>query len=101
VGPTNPPSIEDFDSPPAKEYAHRLDQRRCAKDQLARRERFVGFSRVFVGLSGLLVLLLAFGAHWLSGWWLVLPIGLYSILLFYHERVTRVWYRSQRAVAFY
>jgi hypothetical protein len=31
----------------------------------------------------------------------VLPILLYSVLMVYHERVTRAWHRSKRAVAFY
>jgi hypothetical protein len=69
--------------------------------QLARQERLLGYSRLFVGLVGLLVLLLAFGAHLISGWWLLLPILVYSVLLYFHERVTRAWHRSLRAVAFY
>jgi hypothetical protein len=69
--------------------------------RLARQERLLGYSRLFVGLLGLLVLLLAFAAHLLSGWWLLLPIVLYSVLLYFHERVTRAWHRSRRAVAFY
>ena len=61
----------------------------------------VGFRALFAGLLGLVILLLAFGAHWLSSWWLVPPILIYTILLYYHERLTRAWYRSLRAVAFY
>ncbi|HZU36827.1 MAG TPA: hypothetical protein VFA18_12990, partial [Gemmataceae bacterium] len=96
-----PQSSEVTSLPPAKEYVQRLEERRHRTMQLARQERLLGSSRLLVGLSGLLVLLLAFGAHWLSAWWLLLPLSLYSVLLFYHERVTRAWHRSLRAVAFY
>jgi hypothetical protein len=96
-----PQSSQAVSSPPAKEYAQRLEERRRRTEQLTRQERLLGYSRLLVGLIGLLILLLAFGAHWLSAWWLLAPILLYSVLLFYHERVTRAWHRSLRAVAFY
>ncbi|MGH7172970.1 MAG: MutS-related protein [Gemmataceae bacterium] len=92
---------EVLSSSPAKEYAQRLEDRRRRTDQLVWQERLAGNSRVIVFLAGILLLLLAFGAHWLSPWWLLLPILLYSVLLVYHERVTRAWHRSLRAVAFY
>ncbi len=93
---TAPPS-----SSPVREYAHRLEERQSRTVRLAGRERLVGNARVAVFLFGLLLVFLAFGAHWLSAWWLVLPIVLSTVLLFYHERVTRAWHRSKRAVAFY
>jgi hypothetical protein len=86
---------------PVSEYARRLEQRRRRNADLTWRERLAGNGRVVVFLLGVLVAFLAFGAHWLSPAWLVLPILLYSILLIYHERVTRAWHRSRRAVAFY
>ncbi|HEY7428885.1 MAG TPA: hypothetical protein VH682_31935 [Gemmataceae bacterium] len=88
-------------SPPAKEYAQRLEERRRRMAQLARQERLAGNARVVVFLAGVLLLLLAFGAHLLSPWWLLLPILLYVVLLFHHEQVTRAWHRAQRAVTFY
>jgi hypothetical protein len=87
--------------PPVKEYAQRLEERRRRSAQLSRKERLLGHGRLLVGLIGLLILVLAFGVHWLSGWWLLAPLLLYAVLLFYHERVTRAWHRSLRAVAFY
>ncbi|HTU93482.1 MAG TPA: hypothetical protein VMF69_25605 [Gemmataceae bacterium] len=96
-----PQSSQSVSSPPAKEYAQRLEERRRLTVQLTQRERLLGYSRLLVGLIGLLLLVLAFGAHWLSAWWLLLPILLYSILLYYHERITRAWHRSLRSVAFY
>jgi hypothetical protein len=88
-------------SPPAVEYAQRLEDRRRRTLDLAWRERLAGNGRVLVFLAGVVGLLLAFGAHWLSAWWLILPLVLYAVLLLYHERITRAWHRSRRAVAFY
>jgi hypothetical protein len=87
--------------PPSKEYAARLEERRKRTTQLGQQERLAGNARVVVFLIGVILLLLAFGAQLLSPWWLLLPVLLYGILLFHHERVTRAWHRSQRAVAFY
>jgi hypothetical protein len=98
---TSKESPESSPASPAKEYGRRLDQRRRRTAQLARQERLAGNSRVLVFLAGVLLVLLAFGAHLLSAWWLVLPLLLYSVLLIHHERVTRAWHRSKRAVAFY
>jgi hypothetical protein len=97
----SPGSSETLPTPPAKEYARRLEERRQQSLRLTRQERLAGNSRVVLFLLGLVILLLAFGAHVLSAWWLLPLLLLYFILLFHHERVTRAWYRSRRAVAFY
>ena len=88
-------------SSPIEEYTQRLQERQRRTGQLAGRERLVGNARVFVFLLGLLLLFLVFGTHSLSAWWLAVPIVLSTVLLFYHERVTRAWHRSRRAVTFY
>jgi hypothetical protein len=94
-------SSSEIIAAPSKEYARRLGERRARSVRLSRQERLLGRARLLVGLIGLLILLLAFSAHWLSAWWLLLPLAIYSVLLIYHERLTRAWYRSLRAVAFY
>ncbi len=101
MGPTPHEAFKAPLSPPAKEYAGRLEQRRQRTTQLARQEQLAGYSRIVVFFLGVLVLVLSFGYDVLSAWWLLPLIVLYSILLFFHERVTRAWYRSRRAVAFY
>jgi hypothetical protein len=101
VGPTPHEAFKAPLSPPAKEYASRLEQRRQRTAQLARQEQLAGYSRIVVFFLGVLVLVLSFGYDMLSAWWLLPLVVLYSILLFFHERVTRAWYRSRRAVAFY
>ena len=101
MGPTPHEPSKAPPSPPAKEYAGRLEQRRQRTAQLARQEQVAGYSRIVVFLLGVLVLVLSFGYDMLSAWWLLPLLVLYSVLLFLHERVTRAWYRSRRAVAFY
>jgi hypothetical protein len=86
---------------PAQEYRRRLDERRQRAAALARQERLIGNSRVMVFLAGLGMVWLAFGAHRISPWLLALPVLAYALLLVRHEQVTRSWYRSRRAVAFY
>jgi hypothetical protein len=101
VGPTSRETSGAESVSPASEYARRLEQRRERNAELSRRERLAGNGRVIVFLLGVLVGFLVFGAHWLSPAWLLLPVLFYSVLLIYHERVTRAWHRSRRAVAFY
>jgi hypothetical protein len=101
VGPMLRESSETPSLPPLGEYGRRLEERRRRTAEFARRERVAGNARVIVFLAGVLLLVLAFGAHILSAWWILLPILLYAALLIQHEKVTRIWHRSQRAVAFY
>jgi hypothetical protein len=86
---------------PRKEYTRRLEERQQEAARQARRERLIGNGRIACFLLGLLVAWLAFGSQVLSGWWLIPPIVVFSVLLFFHEQVTRAWYRARRAAAFY
>ncbi len=86
---------------PRDEYTRRLEDRRQRQIFLSRRERLLGFSRLSVFLVGVLVAFMAFYFHWFSAWWLVVPVAVFSVLLFWHERVARAMYRAGRAVAFY
>jgi hypothetical protein len=101
VGPAGQEQAGSERVPPSQEYARRLEERRQRTARLSRQERFAGNGRIAVFLAGLLLLWLAFGTHILSAWWLIVPVLLYSLLLVYHERVTRAWHRGKRAVAFY
>jgi hypothetical protein len=86
---------------PHGEYTHLLQLRRTLRETLAWRERVLGNSKVIVFLLAGLGVYLAFGPHLFSPWWLVVPLLGFSILLVWHERVTRSWLRASRAVAFY
>jgi hypothetical protein len=94
-------TVEPLNANPRQEYTLRLDARRQAAARLARRERLVGNGRIACFLLGVLVAWLAFGSHALSAWWLLVPVAGFSVLLFFHEQVTRDWHRARRAAAFY
>lgn len=87
--------------PPHEEYTRRLQERQQRSRLLAHQERLVGNGKLVVFLLGLVVAWLAFGMHLLSGWFLLLPLAVFVVLLFQHEQVTRDWYRAGRAVSFY
>jgi hypothetical protein len=87
--------------PPRQEYCRRREERHEREMRLAWRERLVGNGRIAVFLAGLALAWLVFGRQALSAWWLLLPVGVFSILLFQYENVTRAWHRARRAVAFY
>jgi hypothetical protein len=88
-------------SGPRAEYLRRLEDRKQRRDALGWREGLAGNGRVLVFLGGLVLAWLAFGAGLLSGWWLLVPAVLFTVLLFHHEKITRAWHRATRAVAFY
>ena len=89
------------ETPPRDNYVRRLEERRGDATRLGRREGILGNSRLAVFLAALGLAWLAFGAKLLSGWWLIVPLVLFTVLLFLHERVTRKWYRAGRAILFY
>lgn len=88
-------------SSPAETYQQRRLDRQRQADVAGARERLVGNGRVAVFVIGLVVGYLSLFAHWLSATWLIPLVGLFVVLLFLHESVTRAWYRARRAVAFY
>jgi hypothetical protein len=101
VGPGDPNKVEAGPRTPRQEYAERRAERQRRAADLDRRERGIAYARVAVFLAGLALAALAFGAHVVSGWWLVLPAVAFSALLVLHEKVTRALHRARRAVAFY
>ncbi len=86
---------------PREVYARRLQERRDECQRLVGWERLAGNGKLVVFLIGVAVGWLAFALHWISGWWLLIPLTGFVFLLLRHERVIRAWYRAGRAVAFY
>jgi MutS domain V len=94
--------VEPGTAAPHQEYARRLQDRRAHQDRFAGYERILGNGRVLVFLAGLALAYLAFGPpELLSAWWLLIPLSIFSVLLVWHERVTRNLLRASRSVAFY
>lgn len=86
---------------PRDAYTHRLEERVEAMRHLAFRERLAGNGRLAIFFLGIMLAYFAFGPHYLSAWWLLVPALAFLVLLFFHERVVRAWYRAGRAVSFY
>jgi hypothetical protein len=87
--------------PPRQEYDRRRQERQQRAAALAQREWLIGNGRILVFILGIGVAWLVFGQLSLSAWWLLLPVAVFSSLLFQYEQVTRAWHRARRAVAFY
>ena len=90
-----------MDSRPHDEYKRRLSERMALRNRLAWRERILGNAKVVVFLLGGVCAYLVFGPHLLPLWGLLFIVAVFSVLLVWHERVTRELLRTGRSVAFY
>jgi hypothetical protein len=82
-------------------YTARLAVRQTLVKQLVPRERLLGYGRLVVFLAGLILAVFAFGAGWVTPWWLLLPLVVFVVLLILYGRVNRASRRAERAAAFY
>jgi hypothetical protein len=78
-----------------------MDDRRRASYRLQKQFRHIGNARLAAGIAALIVAFLVFGEVWISAWWLVLPVGVFSALVIIHARVVERLERSGRAIQFY
>ena len=92
--------VETKQSPRA-EYERRQEDRRGRAARLAWRERLLGNGRFVVFLIGVAMTYPAFGMDLFSGWWLLAPVAVFSVLLFLHENVTRELRRAGQSAGFY
>ena len=92
--------MPDPDREPRQEYRRRASRHheRAAED--ARLEETISRARLGVALAAVLLGWLAFGAGWLSPWWLVAPAVAFAVLLVVHARVRQGRRRAERAAAF-
>lgn len=86
---------------PLAEYQARLELRRAASEKLEAEFRRIGNARLAAGVTAVVVAFFVFGEVWISVWWLLLPIAVFSALVVKHARVVERWERSKRAVQFY
>ncbi|MFQ5720456.1 MAG: DNA mismatch repair protein MutS [Acidobacteriota bacterium] len=84
-----------------QEYAVRLAARRATVAALERRHRRISWARLAVFFLAGGMAWMAWGAAWISPWGLVVPVGLFGVLLSVHNRVLRRRDRARRAVSFY
>ena len=86
---------------PTAEYKRRLGDRETRRDICLARIRLVGYFRLVTALLLITILWPVFVSKVLPPWCLLVPVGAFGILAFYHERLYRSRDRAQRAVTFY
>ena len=79
----------------------RLAQRRESAATHARTEVSISNARLATVIAFVLLLWLAMGPELLSLAWLILPTGVFMVLVVVHERVIRARRRCEKAAAFY
>ena len=86
---------------PSEEYKSRLEARNRLIEHYKKLDLLVGNLRLATGILFIAVLWLAAGLHVISGWWIVLPIATFVVLVARHERIRAQGRQTQRAAAFY
>ena len=90
-----------MDTAPHQEYSNRLEARLAASAAQHRLHIRIGNFRLLIGLLALVIVVLAFMQHAVSGWWLLAPVAGFIILASRHERVLQRKARCDRAAAVY
>jgi hypothetical protein len=70
-------------------------------DRLERRHIAFGNAQLAVTIAAALGAWLAFGRHWFSGVWLLVPAGIFAVIAALHSRVLRARRHADRSTAFY
>ena len=83
------------------EYSRRLDDRRETAAIRSRHAAIAANLRLLVFATGVVVAWLVFGSRVLAAGWLAVPILLFVVLLFAHDRLLTQRQRALRSVAFY
>jgi hypothetical protein len=86
---------------PREEYARRLDAARAQKARLDTHEQVLGNARVLVFFAGLVTLYIVFVARIISPWWLLLPVGLFLMLLQRYDRLRGALVLAERMIGYY
>lgn len=86
---------------PHREISDRLAARRQAVLRLDRRDAAVAWARFGAFAVTLALGWFVFGAHRLSGWWLLAPLAAFAGLAVLHDRVFSARARLRRAIAFH
>src|SRR5262245_38362769 len=86
---------------PHVEYKRRLEERHSEVIRLTRVSERVSTARLVVFLLAGMIVWFSIRPGILSGWWLLLPIGVFVGLIIFHERVRQALRQAGRAVTFY
>jgi hypothetical protein len=86
---------------PSEEYQRRLSARRQKVEQYKKLDLLIGNLRLGAGITLFVLVGLAVGSHIISGWWALVPISVFIILVIQHEHVRNSGRQAQRSVSFY
>ena len=86
---------------PSEEYQRRLSERRQLVERYKKLDLLIGNARLGAGIIFFIVVWLSAGLHVLSGWWVLVPIAVFVILVARNERVRELGRKAQRSVLFY
>lgn len=85
---------------PSEDYRRRLDARRAAVADYQRQDHVIGNVRLVSGLIFFALIGLAFRSV-VSGWWILVPLAAFIVLVARHEHIRELARRMKRSVAFY
>ncbi len=88
-------------SGPAREYRHRLTDRRHAARRYATLDRWLSHARLATLVSAAIAGWLAWSALAISPYWLGLPVVVFGALVFVHGAIVETRQRYERAADFY
>ena len=86
---------------PSEEYQRRLSARRQKVEHYKKLDLLIGNLRLGAGIILFVLAGLAVGPHIVSGWWVLVPAGVFIILVIQHERVRSSGRQAQRSASFY
>ena len=88
------PKPAEQETPVGTVYAERLAARRAEAERLAARERLFSIIRLIVIAIVILTI-------WLAGWWSLLPLAAFIVLVVMHDRVIQAKQRAENAMRFH
>lgn len=86
---------------PAEEYAKRRSVRQSRVAHFERTHIRLGNVRLLLAFSVIVLVWASFRAHFLSAWWISVPVAAFGGIAFWHSRILRSRELAQRAVSFY
>src|SRR6185437_14867960 len=86
---------------PAEEYRRRTAARELESRRLERLHIRLGNVRLLLAVVAAVVAWWAFRSHWISSWWLAVPVAVFAAVGVAHARVLRARRKALRAIAVY
>lgn len=86
---------------PLDEYQKRLASREALRDRCWAQMKNVGWARLGFAVLFLGVIWQSFTIHIFSGWFALVPAGIFVVFAIFHERLRRAFDRAKRGVAYY